>query len=136
MRRLARYVDQNIYFAIVSDEVLLKLILALIFSMMTLVSVSNVGPGCIGKSNSLNLELPSFENLDYATQLTHQEDKDQAMSHQDQSDCHICHIGHCDFAINPSLNFNFNLGSVNNFSKLSSIVIFDFQSGLFRPPIV
>jgi len=114
----------------------LKLILALIFSMMTVVSVANIGPGCIEKSNSLNLELPSFENLDYATQLTHQENKDQAMSHQDPSDCHICHIGHCDFSVSPFLNFNFTLGSVNIFSNLSSIIIFDFQSGLFRPPIV
>lgn len=110
---------------------------ALIFSVLTFLSVFSKDTICIEKNSSFNAQAESLVSerpLEF--QVSHQESNDKPSEHQNVSDCHVCHLGHCDFALSPFLNFNFSLKSDRLISLVSSLSIYDFQSGLFRPPIV
>jgi hypothetical protein len=112
-----------------------KLIVALVFTMIAFISAAGKNSVAyleIAKVSSFQLLKTSYVSLQSANQAGQ---KDQA-SQGKTSDCQICHFGHCDFTIAAKFNFLIVAEPTDLDSVVSVFNIYDFHSGLFRPPIV
>ncbi|MFN9065714.1 MAG: hypothetical protein ACK5V3_00680, partial [Bdellovibrionales bacterium] len=64
-----------------------------------------------------------------------EDDKRDSGCHHSNSTCRNCHLGHCAFTLGSSFLFStFNPPQVLTFTTVG-VIIFDFQTSLFRPPI-
>lgn len=122
-----------------SIEVDLKLVFSLSFILMTVFGVFSQGnSSCLD-----DLQASDSQQVLYSAEDSHSHQgssSSQPVSHQ--SDCshhssagHNCHLGHCAFTLGSNLVLaSLSLGAILDFNEVS-FIIFDFQSGPFRPPI-
>lgn len=118
----------------------MKLVMAWIFSIITFLGVvSQASSSCHEKT--VNEVFSNRTELSQLQKETVQHDDLDQGHHQDSgchhngSGCRNCHLGHCPFTLTPSIQVSvFDLNQILYFIKVS-VIIYDFQTSLFRPPI-
>lgn len=113
----------------------MKLLVAIIFSTIAFLSSASKGSDVCTEKNKVDQVLVLSQSDD-DSQIVNQESQAGQSSQKNTLDCQICHLGHCDFTITSRFNFVIFVGSQISYSDISIFSIYDFHSGLFRPPIL
>ncbi len=118
----------------------MKLVVALFFSLITFVGVMSQARNACTETypsesahsaiSTSNEQSQSFQHRDLD-----QGDQQDSNCHHSGSGCRNCHLGHCAFTLGSSIHFVTAVpAQILIFAKMC-VVIFDFQTSPFRPPI-
>lgn len=112
----------------------MKLLVAIIFSTIAFLSAASKNSvACVEKAKVDHVQvLKSLQPLIQSANDQNQNDQGPLKA---SSDCQICHLGHCDFTVATKFNFAIVLMPTELDFITSSFDVYDFHSGLFRPPI-
>ena len=112
----------------------MKLLVAIIFSMIAFVSSASKNSGiCVKKAEVNSVQISKGAHANFL--ISNHETQKEQTSQKNSSDCQICHLGHCDFMLTAKFNFAITTAAIALYSSATSFNIYDFHSGLFRPPI-
>lgn len=120
--------------------VYLKQVLALIFSAIAFFSVLiQMNSHCHNKAvisvTEVEKQTHISENITTA-EMTHEEPNDDFGCKHNPSQCHNCHFGHCAFTLASLIQVSVYNAEPNLYFNHTSFVIYNFQTGPFRPPII
>ena len=113
--------------------------MAWIFSIITFAGVvSQANSTChektVSSSPSIEAQASQHKTNFQQDDLNHKHSQDSDCHHKG-SGCRNCHLGHCPFTLAPSIQVSvFGLSQIVYFINVA-VVIYDFQTSLFRPPI-
>ena len=112
----------------------MKLLVAIIFSTIAILSAATKNSvTCVEKAKVDHVQV--LNSLESVIQSSNDQNENYQGPLKASSDCQICHIGHCDFTVATKFNFAIVLMPTELNFVTSSFDVFDFHSGLFRPPI-
>jgi len=118
----------------------LKLTIAWVFSFITFIGVMSQARNSCAESLSSEKTYSTVSSSPAQHHNFQHEDLDQDSKkdsdcHHSNSSCRNCHLGHCAFTLGSSILFStFNPPQLLTFTTIA-VIIFDFQTSLFRPPI-
>jgi hypothetical protein len=118
----------------------LKLTIAWVFSFITFIGVmSQARDACAeafpGQSAHSTITTSQEQHQSFQHRNIDQGDQQDSNCHHSGSGCRNCHLGHCAFTLGSSILFStFNPPQLLTFTTIA-VIIFDFQTSLFRPPI-
>ncbi len=113
--------------------------MAWIFSIITFVGVvSQANSICHEKGassiTSVENQTSQIKTNSQQDDLNHNHQQDAGCNHN-SSGCRNCHLGHCPFTLTPSIQVSvFDTNQILYFIRVS-VIIYDFQTSPFRPPI-
>lgn len=118
----------------------MKLTIAWIFSFITFIGVmsqdrNSCAESLSSKQTYSTVASATVQHQNYQHEDLNEDGKKDSGCHHSNSTCRNCHLGHCAFTLGSSLLFStFNPPQVLTFTTVD-VIIFDFQTSPFRPPI-
>ncbi len=121
-------------------EVHLKLVVALLFSLITFIGVMSQARNACAEafptqSAHSTISTSQEQHQSFQHREIDQGDPQDSNCHHSGSGCRNCHLGHCAFTLGSSIHFATAAPAQILIFTNMSVVIFDFQTSPFRPPI-